>query len=174
MEVRRLPRVRHLFDTDCFEPSQPADLPHGTRVGHYNPTVREKYKLDANGDEQLLQRVRGTFDNRKAPSPYPVTHNPADLLTVKAYYNKVATDLVKHPQTLHFTMDIKDMYIKTPLLRNEYMQIPLKYISEPSIAKYNLAPFIHDGRLLVRLKKCLFGMPDVGAISKRYLDAHCP
>ena len=42
--------------TDC----QPADMPHGNRLVHYNPTVREKYKVDSNGDEQLQQRVRGT------------------------------------------------------------------------------------------------------------------
>jgi hypothetical protein len=42
--------------TDC----QPADMPYGNRLVHYNPTVREKYKVDSNGDEQLQQRVRGT------------------------------------------------------------------------------------------------------------------
>ena len=161
--------VNHLFDADVFEPTQPADLLPTDVPGHYHPVVREKYKLDQDGVEQLQQRVRGTHDNRRAPSPYPVTHHPANLTQTKVWYNKVASE----PHRINFTADLKDMYIMADNPHRTFLWMDAKYLDAPTIAKYQLAPFIHSGRVLLRLRKCLFGMPDAGALAKLFLDRTC-
>lgn len=164
-----LKEVHHLFDADVFEPTLPSLLLPTDIPGHYHPVVREKYKLDPNGIEELQQRVRGTNDNRRTPSPYPVSHHPANLTQTKIWYNKVASETSR----LNFTADLKDMYIKADNPHRTFLWMNVKYLDAPTIAKYQLAPFIHDDRVLLRLKKCLFGMPDAGALAKQFLDRTC-
>ena len=161
--------VEHLFSIGVFTPQQPDVLTATDRPGHYHRVVREKYKNDDDGNEQLLQRVRGTFDNRKAPSAYPVSHNPADGMTTKAWMNKIASE----PHRLNFTADLKDMYVKTPNPHLTYIWMPSKHLSAANIARFHLAPFLHDDRLLLRVDKCLFGIPEAGALSKTFLDVTC-
>ena len=161
--------VAHLFDAGVFTPQQPSVLTPTDRPGHYHRVVREKYKNDDDGKEQLLQRVRGTFDNRKAPTAFPVSHHPADGMTSKAWMNKIASE----PNRINFTADLKDMYIKTPNPHLTYIWMPAKYLSADNIARFHLAPFIHADRLLLRVDKCLFGIPEAGALSKTFLDVTC-
>ena len=158
--------VEHLFNAAVFTPVQPSVLTPTDHPGHYHRVVREKYKNDPDGNEVLQQRVRGTFDNRKEPSAYPVSHHPADGMTTKAWMNKIASE----PHRINFTADLKDMYIKTPNPHLTYIWMPSKYLSPANIARFHLAPYIHDERLLLRVDKCLFGIPDAGALSKTFLD----
>jgi hypothetical protein len=40
------------------------------------------------------------------------------------------------------TIDIKDYYLNTPLLRPEYVRIPLRFIPHATITSHSLTPYI--------------------------------
>jgi hypothetical protein len=86
------------------------DIPYGLITCLVRPKKTEEpntTRLVAGGD-----RVHYTFD---AGTP------TANLLTVKLLINRV----ISTPGTRFFTMDIKNLYLCTPMSRYEYMRLKL-------------------------------------------------
>ena len=66
-------------------------------------------------------------------------------------------------------IDLKDFYLGTPLLRPEYMKIPVRLLSRRIIELYNLEPLIHKGHVYVRIEKGMYGLPQAGRIAYEHL-----
>jgi hypothetical protein len=70
------------------------------------------------------------------------------------------------------TMDLKDFYLNTPMARYEYMRIPISAIPECIMIQYNLAPLVHNGFVMVEIRKGMYGLPQAGLIAQLRLIAH--
>ena len=51
-------------------------------------------------------------------------------------------------------MDLKDMFLHTPMTIPEYMKVPYKYFPKDIRDKYNLDAIVHiDGHIYIKIKK---------------------
>ena len=60
------------------------------------------------------------------------------------------------------TCDISNFYLGTPMERFEYMNIPFKDIPQIIIDQYELQPLVHNGMVLVEIRKGMYGLPQAG------------
>ena len=70
------------------------------------------------------------------------------------------------------TIDIKDYYLGTPMNRYEYMKSPVKHIQEDIMLQFNLAHLIVNDRVMVKIRKGVYGLPHAGIIAQERLNTH--
>ena len=83
----------------------------------------------------------------KLTCPYDTGSAAANLLEIKLLLNSVISNSHKGA---HFTLDLKDHFLASPMQTPEYMKIPQKYIPPYVINKYNLQSKIHHGVYVLR------------------------
>jgi hypothetical protein len=49
--------------------------------------------------------------------------------------------------------------------RYEYMRIPAKDIPADIMEQYNLAPLVHNGHVLTKIRKGMYGLPQAGILA---------
>ena len=57
------------------------------------------------------------------------------------------------------TADIKDFYLGTTLPEPEFLRIQMKHLPEEAIRELNLQSFIHNGCILLKVVKGMYGHP---------------
>jgi hypothetical protein len=107
------------------------------------------------------QRVRFTCGGNLIHYPGIVSTLTADLTTATFLFNSV----VSTPSAKFLTADIKDFYLNSPMERPEYMRIPLSVIPESIMTNYNLQTLAHNGHVLVKITKGMYGLPQAGHIA---------
>ena len=112
-------------------------------------------------------RVRLTVGGNFIVYPGELTTNTADLITTKILLNSVISTLLEK----FMTIDIKNMYLQTPLDRYEYMCIPVDLVPQEFIDAYNLCNKIYKGFLYVKIHKGIYGLPQAGILAKKVLRA---
>ena len=153
-----------LIDTwHCITLCPHTELPADRLASYYNPQVKTKI---VNG--KLTYRVRGTYGGNRTDYTGDVTAHTADLSTIKCHLNSTLST----PGARYMTADIKDYYLGTPLDRPEYMWIPLHMFPPATLAKYNVASLAHNGRVLARVDKGIYGLPQAGLLAQKRLIAH--
>jgi len=91
----------------------------------------------------------------------------ADLLTVKLLINSV---IISTRGTRFFTMDIKNLYLNTPMVRYEYMRLKLSDMPEDVIEHYKLSNVATpDGYVYCEIRKGMYGLPQAGIITQELL-----
>ena len=70
------------------------------------------------------------------------------------------------------TIDIKDYYLGTPLLRPEYIRIPSRMIPTTTQTAHNLLPYVHNDYVLFQVNKGMYGLPQAGLLAQQRLIAH--
>ncbi len=87
--------------------------------------VRPEKKMNQTGQDWL-----------RAGTGYPGDANTptANLLTIKILINSI----ISSPGTKFMTMDIKELYLNTPMARYKYMQLHITDMPEDVIEHYNL------------------------------------
>ncbi len=66
-------------------------------------------------------------------------------------------------------VDIKNMYLETPLDRFEYMKMPIALIPADIIAYYNLNKKVLDGYVYMEIRKGMYGLPQAGILTNKLL-----
>ena len=96
---------------------------------------------------------------------HPDAGSPASNLTeTKILINSVISDAHKGARFL--SMDIKYFYLETPMLRPEYMKVPLKYFSQDIQDKYKLQDLVHsDGHVYTRINKGMHGLKQADVLA---------
>jgi hypothetical protein len=100
--------------------------------------------------------------------PDKVSTPTADLSTVKLLLNNV----ISTPGARFATFDLKDFYLGTPMIRKEYMRIPLASIPQSIIDQYALQDKAHKGLVLVEISKGMYGLPQAGILAFNQLKTH--
>ena len=72
------------------------------------------------------------------------------------------------------TADIQDYYLGTPLPEDEteFMRIPLKHTPQATQNKYDLAKLAHNGSVIMRIDKTIYGLKQSGILSQYRLVEH--
>jgi hypothetical protein len=92
----------------------------------------------------------------------------ADLTTAKILFNSV----VSTPGAKFASFDIKNFYLNNPIDWYEYMRIPVRDIPPTIMEQYNLAPIVHNGVLLVEIRKGMYGLPQAGINANTWIVDH--
>ena len=121
-------------------------------VCDYRPLKKEQWRirLVVGGD-----KLEYTLD-----SGSPAT----DLTETKILLNSVISD---SDQGARFcSMDLKDMFLHTPMHDPEYMKVKLQYFPDDIIQRYNLASLVHsDGHIYIKIKKGMYGLKQAAVLA---------
>ncbi len=93
----------------------------------------------------------------------------AALETIRVLFNTVV-----FKDANFFTADIKDFYLGTPLERPEFVSISLRHIPIDIQKRYNIAPMVHNGYVIMEINKGegIYGLPQVGKLEQYRLVLH--
>jgi hypothetical protein len=130
------------------------DTTYGRICAYYHPE-----KDDPN---RMRLRVGGNLLNVPGDCGTPTV----DMVTVKLHLNSVI--LTKGAR--YCTIDLKDVYLNTPMACPEYMQMKLKDPPEAFVTLYNLANKANaDGFVYIKIQKDMYGLPQVGILAQELL-----
>jgi hypothetical protein len=97
--------------------------------------------------------------------PGRVSTPTARITTAKLLFNSV----VSTPKARLAVFDLKYFYIGTPMERYEYMHIPLSAIPQSIQEQYDLLKYVHNGHVLVKISKGMYGLPQTGILAYEQL-----
>ena len=95
---------------------------YGSLVSTIRPHKEEKF------------RTRVTVGGDRLPYPGPTSTKTASMTTIKILLNST----ISTPGARFMTLDLKNFYYFTPMIRYEYMKLPFTIIPNEIIAQYNL------------------------------------
>jgi hypothetical protein len=119
-------------------------------------------------NKEETHRVRCTVGGDKVDYPGKVSTPTAELTTVKIHLNSV----ISTPGARYATLNVKDFYLGTPIQRYEYMRIPVHLIPPDLMLQYNLEPLIHNGHVMIEIRKGMYGLPQAGLLAQLQLIDH--
>ena len=129
------------------------DVTYGRIVVSYRPQ-----KMEPN-------RSRLTVGGDRINYPYDTSAPTADLPTIKMLWNSTLS--TKNAKFI--TMDLANFYLETPLLRPEFMRLPIKLMPQEIIDKYSLNDKVSDGWVFVRIIRGMYGLPQAGLLANQLL-----
>ena len=117
-------------------------------------------------DEQWRIRlvVGGDKLSFEADSGSPAT----DLLETKILFNSVISDARNHGAKF-LSMDLKDMFLHTPMEKPEYMKVHIKYFPDDIIQQYALKEITHNGYIYIKIKKGMYGLKQASVLAYQNL-----
>jgi hypothetical protein len=111
-------------------------------------------------------RTRWVAGGDRVHYPFDAGTSPANLITVKLLINSV----ISTTGARFFTMDIKNFYLKTPMVRYEYMHLKLADMPDDVIEHYKLHDVATpDGYVYCEIRKGMYGLPQAGIIAQELL-----
>ena len=66
-------------------------------------------------------------------------------------------------------IDISSFYLETPLDRYEYMKMPLDLFPPHTVKQYNMKEHAKNGYIILEIRKAIYALPQVGALSNKLL-----
>ena len=114
------------------------------------------------------KRIRFTCGGNRVDYQGNVSTPTSDITTVKILLNSV----VSTPEAKFMTVDIKDFYLESPMERYEYMWIPVKHIPQSIMDQYELLGLVHNGQVMVEIRKGMYGLPQAGILAHERLVKH--
>lgn len=138
---------------------QGRDITYASFVCDHRPLKPEPFRVrTVVGGDKL------SYDN-DAASP------AASLIESKLIINSTISDAKRGAH--FFTLDIKDFFLATLMVRPEYMRVLLKYFPADIIKKYNLAQLVHsDGYVYIKIKKRIYGLKQAVVLAYNKLIKH--
>ena len=151
-----------LTGTDTIRFIRHTDLPADRKATYSRFVASER------PNKEELYRVRLTAGGNLVDYPGPVSTPTVDMPVVKCHLNSVLST----PNGRFGVIDIKDFYLNTLMARKEYMRIPIAHIPQVIIDLYNLMPLVHNGYILVEIRKGMYGLPQAGILANTQLVKH--
>ncbi len=91
----------------------------------------------------------------------------ANILTVKLLINST----ISTPNAKYMTMDIKDLYLNTPMAQYKYKQLRIANMPDNAIKHYHLTDLATpDGYVYFEIQKKMYGLPQAGIIAQQLLE----
>jgi hypothetical protein len=125
-----------------------------------------KIVCDCTPRKKDKERVRMTVGGDRLDYSGDVTTSTADITTFKILIN--GTLSTKDATVM--MMDITNYYLGTPLPRFEYMKMPLSYLPEEIVQKYNLNALAVDGWVYIGIRKGMYGLKQAGLLTNQLLQ----
>eukprot|EP00804_Cyclotella_cryptica_P002957 CCRYP_013294-RA/>CCRYP_013294-RA protein AED:0.17 eAED:0.16 QI:0/0/0/1/1/1/2/0/794 len=119
------------------------DITYGRIVANFCPQKDDPY------------RIRLTVGGNCINFPGDCGTPTADMITVKILLNSV----ISTKNAKFMTINIKDLYLNTPMACPEFMQLKLSDIPTNIIDLYKLRDIVHDGYVFVCIQKGMYELP---------------
>ena len=138
------------------------EVPHGREITYatfvldYRPLKTEPY------------RVRITVGGDRLTYPFDAGSPAANLLETKIILNSSISDA--HRGSRFMSADLKDFFLATPMARDEFMRVKLKYFPPDIRNKYHLDNTVApDGYVYIRIKKGMYGLKQAALLAYQHL-----
>lgn len=154
-----------LFTSHTIKPIHQSNQPPDRRrdTTYFNPQTKQK--IDSLG--ATTYRIRGTAGGDRINCTGPTSAQTAAMPVVKLLLHSVVSE---HKRWM--TIDIKDYYLNTPLLRPEFIRIPCRMIPDTTIHTHRLTSYVHQNAILFEVSKGMYGLPQAGLLAQQRLIAH--
>jgi hypothetical protein len=114
-----------------------------------------------------VHRTRLTVGGDKVHYPGDVGTPTADLTLVKMHVNSV----ISTPGARYMTLDVKNFYLNTPMVRYEYVRIKIDDIPKEIILEYALRDKVtSDGHMYIEIRKGMYRLPQAGILAQQLLE----
>ena len=110
-------------------------------------------------------RVRITAGGNLISYPFELTTRTADLPTSKIVWNST----ISTKNARYMCIDIKNMYLATPMERHEYMRMPISLIPNNIIQQYALQTKCENGYIYMEIIRGMYGLPQAGILANQLL-----
>ena len=110
-------------------------------------------------------RTRLTVGGNLIDYPGNLSMKVADMTTFKILVNSTLST----PGARWLGLDIKNYYLGTPMDDYEYMFIPIASIPDEIIAYYKLRDLVHNGRVYIKIRRGMYGLPQAGILAEQQL-----
>ena len=126
-----------------------------------------KFVCELKPNKKEVHRTRLTVGGDKVHYPGDVGTPTADLTLVKMHINSI----ISTRGARYMTLDVKNFYLNTPMVRYEYVRIKIDDIPEEIIVEYNLRDKVSaDGHVYVEIRKGMYGLPQAGTLAQQLLE----
>jgi hypothetical protein len=120
-------------------------------------------RLEKNDEPNQTRLVAG---GDREHYPFDAGTPTANLLTIKLLINS----MISTPGARFFTVDIKNFYLCTPMMRYEYNRLKLSKMPDDVIAHYHLRNIATPDRYIYcKIRQGMYGLPQVGIIAQELL-----
>ena len=117
-------------------------------------------------DEQW--RIRIVVGGDKLPYDDDSGSPAANMLETKLLFNSVISDASDGARFC--SMDLKDMFLHTPMLNPEFMKVPFKYFPEDIRQRYDLYSKVCNGFIYIKIKKGMYGLKQAALLAYQTLS----
>ena len=151
-----------LVETETLFFIRYGDKPNDRIASYCRIVAAMKLKLG-----QIIYRIRATYGSDKGDFVGDTSAFVAEFVSVKMLIN---AGLSEKEAKLAF-VDIKNYFLNSPLAIFEYMRVPIKYLPQHMIEKYNLEDpeMLKDGYVMVEIRKSIYGLKQAGRIAQELL-----
>ena len=87
----------------------------------------------------------------------------ASLLETKLLLNSTISDAQKGARFM--SLDLKDFFLVTPMMKPEYMKVPIKYFPIDIKLKYKLEEKVHGNYVYIKIKKGMYGLKQAAVLA---------
>jgi hypothetical protein len=131
-----------------------------------------RFVVDVRPNKEEIHRVRLTIGGNLIRYDRYVSTRYVDLTTSKCLWNRV----ISTPGAKYMCLDVKNVYLGTPMDQFEYLRIPIKLIPLEIIIQYALLPLVSYGHIYIEVQKGMYGLPQAGILANlllaKRLDPH--
>jgi hypothetical protein len=124
-----------------------------------------RFVVDVRPNKEEVHRVRLTVGGNLIKYDGDVLTRSADLTTSKCLWNSV----ISTTGAKYMCLDVKNIYLGTPMEHFEYLRIPMKLIPLEIITQYALLPLVSDGHIYIEVQKGVYGLPQAGILANLLL-----
>ena len=147
-------------DTVDFIPFQ--DIPTNKKVTYTN------FACDHRPLKDEKWRIRCLVGGDKLPYEHDAGSPATDMIETKLLFNSVISDAKNGARFM--SMDLKDMFLMTPMNNPEYMKCHYRYFPEDIRRRYNLDSVVHNNFIYIKIKKGLFGLKQSALLAYQQLS----
>ncbi len=121
--------------------------------------------IDHHPQKKDPNRICITVGGNLVNYPFELTTCTADMVSSKILWNSV----ISTKDACFAGADIKNMYLKTPLDRFKYMNIPIELLPDNIIEHYQLQEKVLAGYVYMEIRKGMYGLPQAGILANKLL-----
>jgi hypothetical protein len=152
--------INRLYNTNTIRFIRRSNIPKGRKVTHGSFVVYIK------DHKEEKERTRLTVGGDQIEYPGDKSTRTAGLTTAQILINSVISTL----GAKFLVIDIKKIYLNTPLGLFEYMVINLSSLPQETIDKYDLIELAQDGKVYIEMQKGMYGLPQAGILANELLQ----
>ena len=139
-----------------------SELPRGKKATYL------RIVADYRPQKSNPNRVRWTVGGDKVQYPGTVSTPTAEMLTAKLLFNSV----ISTDDARFMGIDISDFYLNSTMPEPEWMWAPVTLIPDEVMTAYDLHNKVKNGRVLVRIDRGMYGLPQAGRLAYDQLVQH--